>query len=78
MTYLHYAREKNSTLKTHLIVPPAKHHTVEPAVGLVDAVIGAIDRVFGIRVGREGFGEDDLFGESAAYDKCVLDGYYSK
>ena len=41
-----------------LVMTPAKHDVVETATRAVDAVFGAVDRVFAVWVARESSGVD--------------------
>lgn len=55
-----------------LVVPPRKHHVVQPAVRRVDPVRRGVDGVMCVWVGGEGLGVDDLVGEGAPDDEGVL------
>lgn len=57
---------------TYLIMSPRKHHVLEAALGLVNAVLRRVNRVLRIGVPSESFRVYDLIGELAAHDEGIL------
>jgi hypothetical protein len=51
---------------------PREHDIIKPTVRLINAVFTRVDRIFRVRVALKGIGIDDLVGELASNDKCVL------
>jgi hypothetical protein len=54
---------------------PRKHDVVQPTIWFIDAILGRVHGVFGVRVALEGLGIDALFGKLASNDKSVLRRY---
>jgi hypothetical protein len=57
---------------TYLVVAPAEHDIVQPAVGLVHAILGRVGRVRVVWVLGERAGVDDRVGKGTSDYKRVL------